>query len=211
MTDIPCTRVFYPLHLSSTTDTYLSILRHKGCPPDSPPITDTIPSSRPHAGIPLRNLTTPSHHPDDEHSAALLDSTDEKRAGRHSSDSAGSDFSLWSDTGDLAEQLADEEDPLQIRLRQSGDETFRRRSGQGHRSRPHKEVHYAPENHLHRKTTHPGLDKEAIQIPEPPPRVIGRTEKILATIMTGKVGSHGLTGKPLVYVAVGNTSPSEWV
>lgn len=148
-------------------------------------------------GIPLRNLTNPNHSADD-HSASLLDSKDEKRA-RRSSDSAGSDFSLWSDTGDLAEQLADEEDPLQIKLRASNDEGARKRSGQGKRSQRHKEVHYAPQDHLHRKDTNPGIDKEAIEIPEPPPRTIGRTEKVLATIMTGKAGSHGLTGKPLLY------------
>jgi len=150
-------------------------------------------------GIPLRNLTNPNHSADD-HSASLLDSNDEKRA-RRSSDSAGSDFSLWSDTGDLAEQLADEEDPLQIKLRESHDEGARRRSGQGKRSQRHKEVHYAPQDHLNRKDTNPGVDKEAIEIPEPPPRTIGRTEKVLAIIMTGKGGSHGLTGKPLLYAS----------
>lgn len=192
--DIP--RVFLP-----TKYVHFLFTRHKGCPTGQLSITGTIPSSRPlsSVGIPLRNLTTPTHTTD-EHSASLLDSDDEKRAGRRSSESAGSDFSLWSDTGDLAEQLADEEDPLQIKLRESYDEGARRRSGQRQRGRRHKEVHYAPQDHLHRKSTNPGVDKEAIEIPEPAPRTIGRTEKVLATIMTGKVGSHGLTGKPLLYV-----------
>ena len=148
-------------------------------------------------GIPLRNLTNPNYSAND-HSASLLDSDDEKRA-RRSSDSAGSDFSLWSDTGDLAEQLADEEDPLQIKLRESNDEGARRRSGQGQRGRRHKEVHYAPQDHLRRKDTNPGVDKEAIEIPEPPSRTISRLEKVLTIIMTGKGGSHGLTGRPLLY------------
>ena len=171
----------------------------QGLPQVSPRTTGTIPSSKhTSAAIPLRNLTTPSRS-DDDHSASLLNSSDEKREGRPSSDSAGSEFSLWSDTGDLAEQLANEEDPLQIRLRRSYEAEARRRSGSRLGIRRHKEVHYAPQDHLQRKTTNPGVDKEAIEIPEPPPRTIGRTEKVLATIMTGRVGSHGLTGKPLLY------------
>jgi len=127
----------------------------------------------------------------------------EKQGSRRSSDSAGSDFSLWSDTGDLAEQLADEEDPLRIQLRGSVD-------GQGlgaEESRPlqrqPKYVHYTEHNHLEHKTTNPGLSKEAIEIPSPPARQIGRTEKALAVIMTGdrqKAQMQGLTGKPLLYV-----------
>ncbi len=125
---------------------------------------------------------------------------DEKRADRRSSDSAGSDFSLWSDTGDLAEQLADEEDPLRIQIRESAD-------GPREESRPlqrrQKHVHYTPHSHPEHKDTNPGLSKEAIEIPNPPARQIGRTEKVLAIIMTGdrqKAQMHGLTGQPLLYV-----------
>lgn len=136
----------------------------------------------------------------------------EKQGSRRSSDSGGSDFSLWSDTGDLAEQLADEEDPLRIQLRESVD-------GQGLGaavSRPlqrrPKYVHYTEHNHLEQNTTNPGLNKEAIEIPEPPARQIGRTEKALAIIMTGdrqKAQMHGLTGKPLLYVV--KTSKASFV
>ena len=123
---------------------------------------------------------------------------DEKReAGRRSSDSAGSDFSLWSDTGDLAEQLADEEDPLRINLRGSFDEDSIRQRPQEPRR---KQVRYASHIHLEHKTTNPGVNKEAIEIPNPAPRQIGRVEKVLTVIMTGKNGARGLTGKPLLYV-----------
>jgi len=124
---------------------------------------------------------------------------DEKRASRHSSDSAGSDFSLWSDTGDLAEQLADEEDPLRIQIRDSA-EGGSSESKPLHR--PPKHVHYTQHSHLEHKTTNPGLSKEAIEIPNPPARQIGRIEKVLAIIMTGdrqRAQLHGLTGKPLLY------------
>jgi len=145
--------------------------------------------------IPLRTLASPSR-PRDERAEALLD---EKRADRRSSDSGGSDFSLWSDTGDLAEQLADEEDPLRIQIGESAE-------GPSEESRPlqcrKKHVHYTPHSHLEPKTTNSGLSKEAIEIPNPPARQIGRTEKALAIIMTGdrqRAQMHGLTGQPLLY------------
>ena len=159
------------------------------------PTTGTIPSSKSHdpLTIPLRTLASPSH-PQDEPSAALLD--EKREARRRSSDSAGSDFSLWSDTGDLAEQLADEEDPLRINLRGSvDDENGRPRPRESRR----KQVRYAPHNHLEHKTTNPGVNKEAIEIPNPAPRQIGRVEKILTIIMTGKNEPRGLTGKALLY------------
>ncbi|KAI4242689.1 MAG: hypothetical protein L6R40_003910 [Gallowayella cf. fulva] len=166
-----------------------------------PTITGIIPPST-SVPIPLRNLATrSSSHPPDDHSTSLLPASNEK-ATRHSSDSAGSDFSLWSDTGDLAEQLADEEDPLQIKLRDS----FDRRLFGASRSKPRlptpKHVHYLPGHHPEPKTTNPGIDKEAIHIPEPPPRQIGRMDYFLALIITGnwlRSQSHGLTGKPLLY------------
>lgn len=153
------------------------------------------------AHIPLRTLDS-SSLPTDEHSAALLS---EKRGNRRSADSAGSDFSLWSDTGDLAEQLADEEDPLRIRLQQSVDDRGLRTSVSSPLHRRPKHVHYSKDNHLEHKTTNPGLTKEAIEIPNPPARQIGRTEKALAIIMTGdrrRSQVHGLTGKPLLYVSL---------
>lgn len=131
----------------------------------------------------------------------MLHQSNEK-ARRHSSDSAGSDFSLWSDTGDLAEQLANEEDPLHIKLRESFDGEVLRDSGTRPPSKAGRHVHYLPQDHLERKQTNPGIDKEAIQIPEPAPRQIGRIEYFLAIIMTrnrSRSASHGLTGKPLLW------------
>lgn len=168
-----------------------------------PSNTVTIPSSTLYdsASIPLRSLSSPSQ-PREEPSAALL--TEKKKVNRLSSDSAGSDFSLWSDTGDLAEQLANEEDPLRIRLRGSFDDPGFGRSHTSPLYRRPKHVHYSPRTQLSHKTTKPGLSKEAIEIPNPPARQIGRTEKVLAIIMTGdrqRSRTHGLTGKPLLYVS----------
>ena len=167
-----------------------------------PTVTGTIPSSIPPspAAIPLRTLPPPSD-PRREHTGGVPDSTNEKR--RLSSESATSEFSRWSDTGDLAEQFADEEDPLQINLRDS----FENQTGGTRKSRPQgrhsKQVRHLQHKRLDRKTIKPGVDKEAIEIPSPLPRRISRTEKLLATIMTGNrpaSHTHGLVGKPLLYV-----------
>ena len=174
----------------------------RGAATGQPTITGIIPSSTPlrPVNIALRTLATP-WNAIDGHPASLLESTNEKQGTRHSSDSAGSDFSLWSDTGDLAEQLADEEDPLRIKLRESVDDEIFGASGSRPRARQPKRVHYPSQTHLERKTTNPGVEKEAIEIPQPASRYISRAEKLIAIIMTrDRQGSlmHGLTGKPLL-------------
>lgn len=175
---------------------------YRGAATGQPTITGTIPSSTPlrPVNIALRSFATPSN-PIDGHSASLLESTIEKQGTRHSFDSAGSDFSLWSDTGDLAEQLADEEDPLRIKLRDSVDGELWGASGSRPRPRQPKRVHYLHQSHIERKTTNPGVDKEAIEIPEPVSRYISRAEKLIAIVMTRdreQSQMHGLTGKPLL-------------
>jgi hypothetical protein len=110
----------------------------------------------------------------------------------------------WSDTGDLAEQLG-EEDPLQIKLRDSlDDQVFGSKARRGSRV---KRVRYS-EHHENQgeddedeRTYAGGINKEDIRIPSPGPRKISRVEKALASIMSGgERQMHGLTGKPLVYV-----------
>ena len=64
-----------------------------------------------------------------------------------------------------------------------------------------KHVHYAEHIHSEHNTTNPGVSKEAIEIPDPQARQIGRVETLLAIIMTGdhqKARTQGLTGKPLL-------------
>ncbi|KAI9651159.1 Ribulose bisphosphate carboxylase large chain [Ciborinia camelliae] len=161
-------------------------------------ITFNIPSpksSRRPANIPLRTLSTAGRS---NLSQGLLGS-DEKQGRRSSlsrSSSPGSEFS-WSDTGDLAEQLADEEDPLQIRLRASLDEEV---FGGSSKRQKRKRVRYNDDtNGKQEKHYNPGLVKEDIEIPDPGPRRISRTEHILAAVMAGgERQMHGLTGRPLV-------------
>lgn len=178
--------------------------RRKGLLPYSP-TTLIIPSqnkSRRPANIPLRTL---SNRIDNEHSEALLSSRSNEKQGRRSSSTSsrsshGSESS-WSDTGDLAEQLADAEDPLQIKLRESLDDQIFR--GSSSRRTKHKKVRYHSDvEHREEKGEHPGIVKEDIEIPEPAPRHISRVEHLLAAIMSGgERQMRGLTGKSLVYVS----------
>ncbi|KAF4632288.1 hypothetical protein G7Y89_g5834 [Cudoniella acicularis] len=161
-------------------------------------------SSRRPANIPLRTLSTASRS--NAQSASLLGEQSDEKQGRRSSlsrSSSDSDFS-WSDTGDLAEQLADAEDPLQIRLRASLDEQVF--GGASRRTTRHRKVHYPDDlDNNEEKERQPGLVKEDIHIPSPAPRNISRAEHFLSAIMSGgERQMNGLTGKPLViFVSLG--------
>ena len=125
----------------------------------------------------------------------------ELRRDSYSSRTSSDDFSLWSDTGDIAEQLAAESDPLyQIELDPLNSQGNRLN---GHGGGRRKKVTFRRQDHLERKNTQPGIDKEAIFIPEPPPRHISTAEKVLAITMAPgdpqTARSRGLVGKPLLY------------
>lgn len=109
------------------------------------------------------------------------------------------EFSLWSDTGDIAEQIAAEEDPLEIELHPLNSEGRALNGGFGGRK---KKVHYRDKDHLDRKDTDAGVVKEEIYIPEPGPRRISKFEKFLAIIMAPNhpemARTRGLVGKPLL-------------
>ncbi|GLI81933.1 ribulose-1,5-bisphosphate carboxylase/oxygenase large subunit [Penicillium ochrochloron] len=159
----------------------------------SPPTANIPPSTSSPRAIPLRSL------PNSSAQFTVLESASEKgshRSSLSSTRSGESGFSIWSDTGDLAEQLA-EEDPLQIHLRKSLDRDHRARRGR--RNAP-KRVHYPPDLDYPRSSV--DREKEQIQIPTPPPRRISRIERILATLMSPRNGQnaqlHGLVGKPLL-------------
>ncbi|OQD97913.1 hypothetical protein PENVUL_c076G10054 [Penicillium vulpinum] len=167
--------------------------RPKGC--EVQPVNTAIisPTSATRASnIPLRSISRSTH------SAKLLESEkgSRRRSSHSSARSAESDFSIWSDTGDLAEQFAETEDPLQIHLRNSSDRQLLRRKDR--RKQPN-HVHY-PSNVSNERT---GVDIEKIRIPNPPPRHISRVERVLAAIMTPRnapnAQMHGLVGKPLLY------------
>ncbi|KAF2016543.1 MFS monosaccharide transporter-like protein [Aaosphaeria arxii CBS 175.79] len=164
------------------------------------PTTFNIPSypnSRRPANIPLHTLSSSSSRTRDADSAYLLDDQD-KLSERSSFDtpSTDSDLSVWSDTGDLVDQLADREDPLRIRLRESLD-------GAAHppkHRRQQKRARFQSQDDIREKPG--GIRKEDIEIPDPGPRSISKAERILATIMApgdGPSRIHGLHGKKLLY------------
>ncbi|WEW61849.1 Ribulose bisphosphate carboxylase large chain [Emydomyces testavorans] len=176
-----------------------------------PDTTAIISSSNPpesSAPIPLRSLT-PYSRPSSELSSSLVDSSRETQGARRSPSSSPppstpseSTYSIWSDTGDLAEQLANE-DPLQIQLRKSLEQQAFGRSGARYQRSRARRVHYAEQEEEERSILGDrGISKEAIRIPEPSPRKPSRVEKILAAIMspgnrqTAQI--HGLVGKPLL-------------
>ncbi|KAI1112756.1 sugar transporter-domain-containing protein [Nemania sp. NC0429] len=166
-------------------------------------IFSKIPPSTPNrlpSNIPLRTLTSRSDH---GQSTSLLDDHDHGHHLSHerrSDDSAGSDS--WTDTGDLAEQLADEEDPLRKTLADTSlhDDLL---SGVLRRHPKHTRrvqfKHSVDEHRLPRSSSSSVLlDKETIQIPDILPRQISRGERCIAAIMPG-TGVNGLTGKALIY------------
>lgn len=188
--------------------------------PIIPLFTHSNTARRP-ANIPLHTLSSSSRpDPDDgsDNDSLLTGSEgdeldevhDEKRGhGRRSldSDASGSDFSLWSDTGDLVDQLADREDPLQIKLRQSLEQQLPRTSAKRttSRSKPNKKVRYHKDvdraQNEKRGSGYP-RSKEDIPIPTPTRRQIPFGERLLVRIMAPNDGPsrlHGLHGKKLLY------------
>lgn len=132
------------------------------------------------------------------------DEKDESHRRPSYSGSESDDFSLWSDTGDLAEQLTNDEDPLRIELDPltRGGQRLRG-SGRGHGGGRKKRVGFRGQDHPEQEQSSLGIVKEAIFIPEPPPRHITKTEKLLALIMAPNdpqgARAKGLVGKPLLY------------
>lgn len=119
---------------------------------------------------------------------------------RRSSDSVDSDS--WTDTGDIAEQLADEEDPLRKTLADTSvnEDLF---SGVLKRHPKHKRVQFRNSvsehsNYRSSRSLPRTIDKEAIEVPEVPPRRLSRAERLIAAIMPG-AGIHGLTGRALMF------------
>lgn len=127
-----------------------------------------------------------------------------KRERSYSSATESDKLSIWSDTGDLAEQLADEEDPLHIELEPLNDEG-RALNGSSRGGGLGKKVAFEQQSGRRQfRISHPGISKEAIVIPSPPPRQISKPEKVLAFIMgpgdPQTARTRGLVGKPLLYV-----------
>ncbi|KAK0747533.1 hypothetical protein B0T21DRAFT_418219 [Apiosordaria backusii] len=170
---------------------------------DSRPIPDKISTSnstRLPSNIPLRTLPVRnnSNRPRQGH---FID----EPGSSESEDDSGN--SSWTDTGDIAEQLADE-DPLRQRLNETLDGealagVLKRHPRHPRHRKSQKKVRYQePSSSRSRSSSRyaGAISKEAIHIPTAAHRHVSKAERLLAAIMTGSSSSiHGLTGKPLIY------------
>lgn len=199
--------VTYRLKQASNSNQIIFKIPWRGRAVDISPTTANIPlptpSKRTPLSIPLQSLRSQFRVTSGEHTR-VLESTSEKcsrRSSFSSTHSAQSDFSLWTDTGDLAEQLADIEDPLQGCSRESFNQGFLGYAKGGVRVKQLKSVHFS-RTHPENQPIEPG--KESVDIPLPVPRRVSRLERFLAGIMspnnrqTAQV--HGFVGKPLLWV-----------
>lgn len=176
----PCTE-----HIAST-----------GCQVRPATTANIQPTTSPHTysnSIPLHSLRSPPRSSPADFVKAL-DSASEKSTRQSSLSSAHSNqFEIFIDSGDLAEQLADVGDSLQIRPRRSGHGILNQTAPQpGHVHSPH----------LSSWNLRAVIDKASIKIPFPPPRHISRLERLLSAMMSSRNRQtsqlHGLVGKPLL-------------
>lgn len=156
-------------------------------------------SSRPSANIPLHSLSHRRYEESGSDDASLLGSEGEGEKRRASSES---DFSLFSETGDLADQL-DDEDPLHLQEHLRGSVELLPRGQRRKNNRHHKTVRYQSDAEGYsEKQPRRKLRKEDIPIPNPPRRPLSFGHRLLAAVMApgdGPSRIHGLHGKKLMY------------
>lgn len=153
-----------------------------------------MPSNSTPANIPLHTLSTrPRYDSPSDDQVSLLGSPVEKDR----SSLEGSDFSLFGESGDIADEYdPDEDDPLRDRLEQQLPKDQRRKGG-----RHQKQVHYHPDVGRYSEKRGGRIRKEDIHIPDPPRRPLSFGHRLLATIMApgdGPSRVHGLHGKKLM-------------
>ena len=153
------------------------------------------PTTSPHtySNIPLHSLRSPPRTSPADFVRAL-DSASEKSTRQSSLSSADSNqFEVFIDSGDLAEQLADVGDSLQIRPRGSDHGILNQPAPRLGR------VHFPHRPSCNLRAV---VDKASIKIPFPPPRHISRLERLLSAMMSSRNRQasqlHGLVGKPLL-------------
>lgn len=149
--------------------------------------------------VPLRNLSSSTRPPRNNTGSQNHSRTREaqSRLSASPSDTAGSDFSDWDDTGDLAEQLFDAEDPLRDQLR-GADRELADSFGKPRR-REKKPKYQLQVDDYGEKYSKTGFAIEDIKVPEPAPRHISKFEHKLAAMMNGgERQMHGLTGHALI-------------
>jgi hypothetical protein len=217
----PFQKVFLSLSLSlfslsppqTAISTYIS---RSGAAAKTAPSPSNIPPTNPSrapSNIPLRTLPSrPDHlgqqNPQATSSSASASATGGVQAHHGKGDpgtsprysvSSDSDFS-WSDTGDIGEQLADEEDPLRVHLPGDIHDELLACVRKPHKRRRVRILASPGHSHDDSRDSSPGrgFSKAAIRIPEVAIRRPTRAHRLLASIM-GSSPIHGLTGKGLMY------------
>ncbi|KZL69728.1 hexose transporter [Colletotrichum tofieldiae] len=122
-----------------------------------------------------------------------------------SEDSLGSESDSWTDTGDIVEQLADEEDPLRIQLASDVDDELLAGVHKRHPShtKPSKKkrvrIQLSPDRRGSSPSRRGAVDKEAIEVPDIPQPRPTRAQRVIGLVMSGGSSVHGLTGRALIY------------
>ncbi|KAI8305145.1 MFS glucose transporter mfs1 [Colletotrichum sp. SAR11_240] len=200
---------------------------HLFCSPHQPPKIPSSNGRRLPSNIPLRTLQS---RPDQtEQSTSLLasdrdDNGHQHRDHRHThtdssydkhhhhgqrssedSSRSASDESSWTDTGDIAEQLDHEEDPLRLQLGSDIEDELLagvHKRHPSHKQTKPKRVRIqldSPNRHDRSPTRRGVVNKEAIQVPDIAQPRPTRAERVIGLIMSGGQSIHGLTGKALIY------------
>lgn len=156
-----------------------------------PPTTPRLPSN-----IPLRTLPTRASY---DNSNTLLLSTNQSYDHPPHRSSFGSESS-WTDTGDIGEQLDDNDDPIRLQLPDAIEEELLARVSRRQRRQKKVRIHEPSPKRYDRSISRTRtIDKEAIQVPVVQPHRPSRAERFIGSIMAGSSGSiHGLTGKALM-------------
>ena len=153
---------------------------------------------------PRRTQRVPESPSDDEQ-LGLVDEKPrfESRRESQDSDSAGSEFSLWSDTGDLVDQVGD--DPLGDRAADEEDIglTSRKRGRRIKKTRFQLDEDSALAAKEGLRTANVPNKATDIPVPDPERKPLTRLEFLLACVMApmnSKARIHGLYGKKLMHV-----------
>ncbi|KAK7948274.1 uncharacterized protein PG986_009160 [Apiospora aurea] len=147
------------------------------------------------SNIPLRTLSSSRPDHEREHGAQstslLAGHGDRPSSPARSSSNSDSDFDDWTDTGDIAEQLADEEDPLRLRLQDTSLKSDGLLAGViNNKHTKTKRVQFRRSVSAHSDA----YSKEQSGLLAAPLEL----RDCYPLIMPG-TGVHGLTGKPLIY------------
>ncbi|KAM0744938.1 hypothetical protein ACQRIT_000322 [Beauveria bassiana] len=176
----------------------LKIPPHKG---------SRLPSNIPLRTIQPRQNDDASHHDHRHHPPSRLSSSaDNRPVAGHIRPASSDSESSWTDTGDIGDRYDDLHDPVRLQL-PDDIEAELLAAVPKHRQRPDrgsKKVRIRtpspPRRHRSSSSHYHHIDKDAIRIPNPPPRRPTRAERCIGSIMAGRTGGlHGLTGKPLLY------------